>query len=274
MATIVACREQKRPQEKHTRVLWKPIASWSGHGNIQTDSFEMEAGNWRVKWETHNAKDPQAGVFRVDVHSAISGRPLETAVEHRGDGRDIAYIDGSVERLIMLNVNGQQRAVDVMKQETLAMTLRYKLGLTGTKLGCDRAECGSCTVLIDDVPHLRVLRAHPYHPREERSRRSKGWPPPMEPSSGAAGSGGRAGFPVRFLHARFCDVHRWIPQEESESDAGAARARYFGQPLPVPGLRQDSHCADARRRTLAGSEKCLARQTTPKQPLQIQTGRW
>jgi carbon-monoxide dehydrogenase small subunit/xanthine dehydrogenase YagT iron-sulfur-binding subunit len=40
-----------------------------------------------------------------------------------------------------------------MKQETLAWTLRYKLGLTGTKLGCDRAECGACTVLIDDVPH-------------------------------------------------------------------------------------------------------------------------
>ena len=54
---------------------------------------------------------------------------------------------------ITLNVNGQNRPVDVMKQETLAMTLRYKLGLTGTKLGCDRAECGACTVLIDDVPH-------------------------------------------------------------------------------------------------------------------------
>jgi aerobic-type carbon monoxide dehydrogenase small subunit (CoxS/CutS family) len=61
---------------------------------------------------------------------------------------------GSVgERLITLNVNGQPRRVDVMKQETLAWTLRYKLGLTGTKLGCDRAECGSCTVLIDDVPY-------------------------------------------------------------------------------------------------------------------------
>jgi aerobic-type carbon monoxide dehydrogenase small subunit (CoxS/CutS family) len=58
-----------------------------------------------------------------------------------------------VERLLTLNVNGQNRPVDVMKQETLAMTLRYKLGLTGTKLGCDRAECGACTVLIDEVPH-------------------------------------------------------------------------------------------------------------------------
>src|SRR6202161_2445126 len=59
---------------------------------------------------------------------------------------------GAGERLITLNVNGQQRRVDVLKQETLAWTLRYKLGLTGTKLGCDRAECGACTVLIDDVP--------------------------------------------------------------------------------------------------------------------------
>jgi aerobic-type carbon monoxide dehydrogenase small subunit (CoxS/CutS family) len=57
------------------------------------------------------------------------------------------------DRLITINVNGKLRRADVMKQETLAWTLRYKLGLTGTKLGCDRAECGACTVLIDDVPH-------------------------------------------------------------------------------------------------------------------------
>ena len=60
---------------------------------------------------------------------------------------------GAVERLVTLRVNGQDRRVDLMPQDTLAMVLRYKLGLTGTKLGCDRAECGACTVLIDDVPH-------------------------------------------------------------------------------------------------------------------------
>ena len=56
---------------------------------------------------------------------------------------------GGVERLLTLNVNGQMRPVDVLPNETLAMTLRYKLGLTGTKLGCDRGECGACTVLVD-----------------------------------------------------------------------------------------------------------------------------
>ncbi|PCJ25718.1 MAG: (2Fe-2S)-binding protein [SAR86 cluster bacterium] len=59
---------------------------------------------------------------------------------------------GAVERLIRINVNGQTRSVDVAPQETLASTLRYKLGLTGTKLGCNRGECGACTVLVDDTP--------------------------------------------------------------------------------------------------------------------------
>jgi aerobic-type carbon monoxide dehydrogenase small subunit (CoxS/CutS family) len=60
---------------------------------------------------------------------------------------------GGVERLISLNVNGRPRRVDVLPQETLAYTLRYKLGLTGTKIGCNRGECGACTLLIEDVPH-------------------------------------------------------------------------------------------------------------------------
>lgn len=58
---------------------------------------------------------------------------------------------GGVERLLSLTVNGQTRRVDVLPNETLATTLRYKLGLTGTKIGCDRAECGACTVIVDDV---------------------------------------------------------------------------------------------------------------------------
>jgi len=62
-----------------------------------------------------------------------------------------AMVQSSTERLLTLNINGQQRRVDVLPNETLAMTLRYKLNLTGTKLGCDRAECGACTVLVDGV---------------------------------------------------------------------------------------------------------------------------
>ena len=91
------------------------------------------------------------------IKGVIAGGAVATSAGYlfRGSGPLLGQSSapGSVERLITLSVNGQTRRVDVMKQETLAMTLRYKLGLTGTKLGCDRAECGACTVLIDDVPH-------------------------------------------------------------------------------------------------------------------------
>jgi len=55
----------------------------------------------------------------------------------------------AVERLVSLTVNGKVHRVDVAPNETLATTLRYRLGLTGTKIGCNQAECGACTVMAD-----------------------------------------------------------------------------------------------------------------------------
>ncbi len=46
-------------------------------------------------------------------------------------------------------VNGKSCPVEVDARDTLAEVLREKLGLTGTKVGCNRAECGSCTVVLD-----------------------------------------------------------------------------------------------------------------------------
>jgi aerobic-type carbon monoxide dehydrogenase small subunit (CoxS/CutS family) len=52
-------------------------------------------------------------------------------------------------RRVSLIVNGQPRLVEVLPRRTLAELLREDLGLTGTKIGCNRAECGSCTVVLD-----------------------------------------------------------------------------------------------------------------------------
>ncbi len=50
---------------------------------------------------------------------------------------------------LTLTVNGEERSLDVPPSRYLAEVLRYDLGLTGTKIGCDEAECGCCTVIVD-----------------------------------------------------------------------------------------------------------------------------
>jgi xanthine dehydrogenase YagT iron-sulfur-binding subunit len=50
---------------------------------------------------------------------------------------------------VILAVNGKNYRVEVEHRNTLAEVLRDQLGLTGTKIGCDRGECGACTVMIN-----------------------------------------------------------------------------------------------------------------------------
>jgi xanthine dehydrogenase YagT iron-sulfur-binding subunit len=53
---------------------------------------------------------------------------------------------------VRIVVNGAEQRVEVEDRWTLAELLRDHLGLTGTKVGCDRGECGACTVLLDGKP--------------------------------------------------------------------------------------------------------------------------
>ena len=87
------CRSAPKPAGNHIEVGWRPTASFSGRGDEQTESFNIESGQWRIKWETKHESPAGAGSFRVVVHSAVSGRPLQVAVEHRGPGQGIAYVN-------------------------------------------------------------------------------------------------------------------------------------------------------------------------------------
>lgn len=63
----------------------------------------------------------------------------------------------TTKKAIKLAVNAKEHTLEVGANETLAEVLRERLGLTGTKIGCNQGECGACTVLIDGVPILSCL---------------------------------------------------------------------------------------------------------------------
>ena len=71
---------------------------------------------------------------------------------------EVAEGAGDVEALgpkavpVVLRVNGADKKLSVEPRQTLAEVLRTELGMTGTKVVCDRGACSACTVWIDDVP--------------------------------------------------------------------------------------------------------------------------
>jgi xanthine dehydrogenase YagT iron-sulfur-binding subunit len=82
---------------------------------------------------------------------AVSGKTSVRAAEE-----DAVVKAGEMVR-VTLNVNGQRRRLMVEPRWSLLFVLRERLGLTGTKVGCERGECGACTVLINDVPRYACL---------------------------------------------------------------------------------------------------------------------
>jgi hypothetical protein len=88
-----APRPESAPEAREKDVVvWRTLGSWSGRGSTQTESFTYESGTLRVRWETRNEASPSSGRFRLVFQSAISGRELAVAADHRGVGRGESYI--------------------------------------------------------------------------------------------------------------------------------------------------------------------------------------
>jgi len=89
--------QARRPDEAPKSVVaWRTIGSWSGRGNKQTESFRSDTGALRIRWTTSSQSNGDRGgdgAFRVAAHSAISGRLLEQAVDHRGTGSGVDYVN-------------------------------------------------------------------------------------------------------------------------------------------------------------------------------------
>ena len=108
-------------------------------------------------------KEPQEGCGRQGITrrgflkwvgaGAVVSAAAGTAAAKPSDGPT----DPCEMTRVNLRINGRQRRLLVEPRWSLLFVLREKLGLTGTKVGCERGECGACTVLINGQPRYACL---------------------------------------------------------------------------------------------------------------------
>jgi hypothetical protein len=89
---LCACDAGMMKPPKAVETDWKAVGSWSGHGDLQTESFTSDTGGFRVRWETRRESPPGAGRLRVVFHSGDSGREIMEAVDTRGNGSGTAEV--------------------------------------------------------------------------------------------------------------------------------------------------------------------------------------
>lgn len=98
------------------------------------------------------------GVSRRDFLSTTGLGIAGLATRGTPTGEDDQPTVEAGERVpVTLHINGREYRLLAEARWSLAYVLREKLGLTGTKPSCERGECGSCTVLIDDLPRYSCM---------------------------------------------------------------------------------------------------------------------
>jgi hypothetical protein len=96
--SAAGCRERASataaaPAQAQTQTTWRKLGEWSGSGSQQTDSFTSDSGALRIHWKTTaQPNTPQPGSFLLTLHSSISGRALQVAVDERGAGEKTVYV--------------------------------------------------------------------------------------------------------------------------------------------------------------------------------------
>jgi xanthine dehydrogenase YagT iron-sulfur-binding subunit len=105
-------------------------------------------------------KQPRTGFSRRGFIGALgsSAAAAATVATARADAPPAASLTPAGEPVpVALSINGRLHKLMVEPRWTLSFVLREKLGLTGTKIGCERGECGACTVLLDGKPRYSCL---------------------------------------------------------------------------------------------------------------------
>jgi xanthine dehydrogenase YagT iron-sulfur-binding subunit len=92
------------------------------------------------------------GVSRRGFFTAVGAGAIGAATLGRSQTPAAPLAGAGEPTKVTLRVNGRAHTVLAEPRWTLLFVLRERLGLTGTKVGCERGECGACTVLLDGTP--------------------------------------------------------------------------------------------------------------------------
>lgn len=114
------------------------------HSTVSRRNFLATAGVGAFGVSVLN---PEAEALTTSSPEAVSKTPKE--------GQEEATSEGTLP--LNLVVNGQKHHLKINPRHTLLFVLREKLFLTGTKPGCERGECGACTVLINGIPRYSCM---------------------------------------------------------------------------------------------------------------------
>jgi hypothetical protein len=100
-------------------IAWRTVGTYSGHGSEQSASFTSDNGAMRILWEAKpSGGESSSGAFRITIHSAISGRPLLVAVDHKGPGKGTAFV-GEDPRVFFAEVDSHDLDWSFTVQERL-----------------------------------------------------------------------------------------------------------------------------------------------------------
>ena len=105
----------------------------------------------------NKSEQPSKGVSRRGFLTAVGAGAIGVAAVGRAAPQSVTEPASGDSVKATLRINGRVHRLLIEPRWTLLFVLRERLGLTGTKVGCERGECGACTVLIDGTPRYACM---------------------------------------------------------------------------------------------------------------------
>ena len=106
-------------------MIWERAGSWSGRGDLETNSFPSSTGYLRFTWETSNETKPGEGRFKLILGSSISGRAILTVVDRKGAGRGVEYVSEEA-RTFYIKIESANEDWKLTVDEGFAATIEPK----------------------------------------------------------------------------------------------------------------------------------------------------